>query len=78
MTFVRWYAAEDDSGPEHAVEQAMSSDGWEDAVGISLGGGYRLMDCPVAGGDSPRPTPSGRTSRGPLPGPVVVHRAVLG
>ncbi|MFC9329602.1 Imm21 family immunity protein [Kitasatospora sp. NPDC057015] len=45
MTFVRWYAAVDDSGLEHAVDQAMGSDGWEDAIEISLGGSYRLMDC---------------------------------
>ncbi|MFF1867697.1 Imm21 family immunity protein [Kitasatospora herbaricolor] len=51
MTFVRKYAAEDDGGLEHAVDQAMGSDGWTDAFEISLGGNYRLMDCMVAGGD---------------------------
>jgi hypothetical protein len=49
MTFVRKYAAEDDSGLQQAVDRAMASDGWEDAVEVSLGGSYRLMDCMVAG-----------------------------
>ena len=51
MTFVRWYAAEDDSGLDQAVDQAMGSDGWKDAFEVSLGGSYRLMDGLVAGYD---------------------------
>ncbi|MFC9327321.1 Imm21 family immunity protein [Kitasatospora sp. NPDC057015] len=51
MTFVRNYAADDDSGLEQAVEQAMGSDDWTDAFEVSLGGSYRLMDCMAAGDD---------------------------
>ncbi|MCX5215381.1 immunity 21 family protein [Kitasatospora sp. NBC_00240] len=51
MTFVRKYAAEGDSGLEHAVDHAKGSDGWKDAFEISLGGSYWLMDCMVVGRD---------------------------
>lgn len=52
MTFVRWYAAEDDGGLERAVDQVMSSDAWEDVFELSLGGSYRLLDCLVSGDET--------------------------
>ncbi|GHE28605.1 hypothetical protein GCM10018781_80850 [Kitasatospora indigofera] len=54
MTFVRQYAAEDDSALEQAVDRAMGSDDWTDAFEIWLGGSYRLMDCLISGADAAR------------------------
>ncbi|MFV5998777.1 Imm21 family immunity protein [Streptomyces sp. NPDC056231] len=51
MTFVRWVSCDDDAGLEDAVEQAMSSDGWQDVFEIALGGHYVLLDSGVRGAE---------------------------
>ncbi|MGA6169085.1 Imm21 family immunity protein [Streptomyces sp. NPDC012600] len=49
MTFIRWHAADNDTGLENAVERSMASDEWQDVFDIDLGGRYSLLDSAARG-----------------------------
>ncbi|MEV6212089.1 Imm21 family immunity protein [Kitasatospora sp. NPDC051914] len=52
MTFVQCHGSDDDTGLREEVERAVEAPGWQDAVEITLGGQYRLIDSGVPGADT--------------------------
>ncbi|WP_411080029.1 Imm21 family immunity protein [Streptomyces sp. cmx-18-6] len=52
MTFIRWCAADTDTGLEGAVERSMASDEWQDIFDIALGGRYFLLDSAMRGDET--------------------------
>ncbi|WP_405677033.1 immunity 21 family protein [Streptomyces sp. NBC_01511] len=51
-TFIRWHAADDDTGLAGAVERGVASDAWQDVFDITLGGRYVLLDSAARGDEA--------------------------